>query len=63
MKWPLISVKWTFGKMDFGETDFGEMDNSAKWIQQNVPSAKCSFGEMSLRRNVLQRNGFRRNVP
>jgi hypothetical protein len=32
-----------FGEMDFGETDFGEMDNSAKWIQRNVPSAKCTL--------------------
>jgi hypothetical protein len=28
-------VKWTSGKL-------GEMDNSAKWIKRNVPSAKCT---------------------
>jgi hypothetical protein len=51
-----LSVKWTFGEMDL---DFGEMDNSAKWIRRNIPSMKCPFGEMSIRRSKW----LRRNVP
>ena len=37
--------------MDFGEMDVGEMDDSGKWVQWNVLSVKCLFGEKSLRWN------------